>query len=161
MGQADQRADMRLENAESALCSRVRHGSKLESVRADDGGRAPVCPPPAEYFGRTLGSDAIDQIATPDSPWILEATFRYVRDPVLARIAWCPNSKDLPNGKNGDCRVRSTEDWGRLVDVDAMRPTKSSHRSDHSTMTEKVTGPAGKQRGLYENRTLEHRTVEL
>jgi hypothetical protein len=67
-----------------------------------------------------------------------------------------PDKKDLPNGQNAYCTVRSPEGWARLIHGVAMRHTKVSYPLDLSTKS----GPPRKPWGLYGKRTLENQTVE-
>ena len=127
----------------------------LEAIRCYDPGFEPFSQLPQEQFDVVISTDVLEHITEPDLPWILDEMFGYARKFVFANIACYPAKKNLPNGQNAHCTVRSPDWWRGMIHAVAMRHTDVSYHFSLATRTgpKKILGLAGK-------RALEHHTSE-
>jgi hypothetical protein len=129
---------------------------KLDNICCYDPGYEPFSQLPTGQFDAVICVDVLEHITEPDLPWVLDELFSYARRFVFANIACYPANKQLPNGQNVHCTVRSPEWWTGLIHAVAMRHTDVSYRFHFETRT----GPRRKLGGLYGQRGREHRAIE-
>lgn len=153
-GQAYQLTDIELPDGEKAKSLKAYWG--IDRIRCYDPGYEPFSVLPTERFDAVICIDVLEHITAPDLPWVLDELFGYADRFVYANVACYPAKKQLPNGQNAHCTVRSPDWWTGLIHAVAMRHTDVSYRFQLSTRT----GPRKKLAGLYGKRTLEHRTIE-
>ena len=125
----------------------------LESIRCYDPGYEPFSQLPQEQFDAVISTDVLEHITEPDLPWILDEMFGFARRFVFANIACYPAKKNLPNGQNAHCTVRSPDWWAGMIHAVAMRHTEVSYQFSLATRT----GPK-KHFGLVGKRQLDHHT---
>lgn len=151
-GQSYQRKDIEIG---SIVAPSLREYWKLESIRCYDPGFEPFSQLPQEQFDAVISTDVLEHITEPDLPWILDEMFGFARRFVFANIACYPAKKNLPNGQNAHCTVRSPDWWRGMIHAVAMRHTDVSYQFSLATRTgaKKFLGVAGK-------RKLEHHTSQ-
>lgn len=153
-GEAYQQKDIEL--AEDEATPSLKEYWNLDNIRCYDPGYEPFSQLPSDRFDGVICIDVLEHITEPDLPWVLDEIFGYARKFVFANIACYPAKKQLPNGKNAHCTVRSPEWWSGLIHAVSMRHTGVSYQFRLSTRT----GPRKSLGGLYGKRTLEHQTIE-
>ena len=127
----------------------------LNEIRCYDPGYEPFSELPDQPYDVVISTDVLEHITEPDLPWILDEMFGFARRFVFANIACYPARKNLPNGQNAHCTVRSPDWWRGLIHAIAMRHTDVSYHFSLATRT----GPK-KNFNLYGKRTLDHYTFE-
>jgi hypothetical protein len=127
----------------------------LESIRCYDPGYEPFSQLPQDQFDAVISTDVLEHITEPDLPWILDEMFGFARRFVFANIACYPAKKNLPNGQNAHCTVRSPDWWAGMIHAVAMRHTDVSYQFSLATRT-----GAKKRLGLVGKRGLEHHTSQ-
>lgn len=127
----------------------------LDQIHCYDPGYEPFSQLPTEQFDVVISTDVLEHITEPDLPWILDEMFGFARRAVFANIACYPARKNLPNGQNAHCTVRSPDWWMGMIHAIAMRHTEVSYHFSLATRT----GPK-KHLGLIGKRGLEHHVFE-
>jgi hypothetical protein len=127
----------------------------LEHIRCYDPGYEPFNQLPQEQYDAVISTDVLEHITEPDLPWILDEMFGFARRFLFANIACYPAKKNLPNGQNAHCTVRSPDWWAGMIHAVAMRHTGVSYKFSLATRT----GPK-KHFGLAGKRGLAHSTCE-
>ena len=127
----------------------------LESIRCYDPGYQPFTELPQEQFDAVISTDVLEHITEPDLPWILDEMFGFARRFVFANIACYPAKKNLPNGQNAHCTVRSPDWWRGMIHAVAMRHTGVSYQFSMATRT----GPK-RYFDLAGKRSLDHHTSQ-
>lgn len=145
--------DIKLDTGERAESIQSYWG--VEDVRCYDPGYEPFSARPETRYDGVISTDVLEHITQSDVPWVIEDMFALANKFVYGNIACFPAVKNLPNGKNAHCTVKSVDWWAGVVHSVAMRHTNISYRCVMSTKT----GPRRKF-GFGRNRKTEHHVFE-
>ena len=70
---------------------------------------------PSGRFDGVICTDVLEHCPEEDLPWILAEIFGYADDFVFITAALYPATKNLPNGENAHCTLKSPAWWKELI----------------------------------------------
>lgn len=70
---------------------------------------------PARKFDAVICTDVLEHCPEQDIPWILDEMFYYANKFVFALAACYPAKKQLPDGENAHCTIKSAEWWNDMT----------------------------------------------
>ena len=127
----------------------------VDGITFYDPGYEPYSARPTRCHDGVISIDVVEHITEPDVVWVIDEMFAMANRFVYANIACFPAVKNLPNGQNAHCTVKSPDWWAGLIHSAAMRHLDISYRF---VMTTK-TGPRQKM-GFGRNRKTEQHIYE-